>query len=201
MSDPNISQESPNKGVDNMKKQLELLDIHLKRLRPEFYSNLNEPLKMKEIMVLEERFNITLPADLKELYQWKNGQRDGCYESFVNNSMFLQLEEALATAQELTSMIGSDFEINNWWNENWIPIFHNGGGDCICYDMIGTFTDQQGQLIEFWHADNDRNVIFPNLYSLVEAINQFYEMKNPSDFDEFFTIDNAKMFYKSFRVE
>ena len=32
--------------------------------------------------------------------------------------------------------------IDNWWNENWIPIFHNGGGGHICYDMIGIFTDK-----------------------------------------------------------
>lgn len=188
-------------GVENMKNQLELLDIHLKRSRPEFYSRLNEPLKMEEIQVLEERFNITLPVDLKELYQWKNGQKNGCYESFVNNSMFLQLEEALDSAQELTSMIGSDFEAENWWNENWIPIFHNGGGDNICYDMGGTFTGQQGQLIEFWHADNDRNIIFPNLQCFIEAIINFYETKNLADFDEFFTVDNVKIFYKSFRVQ
>ena len=161
-----------------MEKQLKLLDIQLKRLRPDFYSSLNEPL------------------NIKELYQWKNGQKDGCYESFVNNSMFLQLEEALDTAQEFTSMIGSDFEI-----ENWIPIFHNGGGDRICYDMIGIFTDQPGQLIEFWHADNDRNVIFPSLNVFIEAINKFYEMKTPADYDQVFEIDNVKEFYKSYCVE
>lgn len=184
-----------------METKLKELDIHLKRLRPEYYSNLNEPLKMKEIQNLEERFNVKLPIDLKTLYKWKNGQKDRCYEAFVNNSMFLPLEEALDSATELASMIGSDFEVDNWWNENWIPIFHNGGGDSICYDMSGIFTGQQGQLLEFWHSDNDRNIIVPSLRCFFELINQFYEMKNPADWDEFFIIEHVTGFYKSFRVK
>jgi hypothetical protein len=32
----------------------------------------------------------------------------------VNNSMFIPLEEALEIAQELTGMIGTDFEMENW---------------------------------------------------------------------------------------
>lgn len=184
-----------------MKKQLELLDTYLRTARPDFYSKLNDPLKEDEIKALEERFNSELPDDLKALYQWKNGQKDECYNSFVNNSIFMPLEDAFDSAEELTSMIGSDFEVENWWNENWIPIFHNGGGDHICYDMGGTFTGQKGQLIEFWHADNDRNVIAPNLRSFVEAINQFYKAKEVEEFDEYFEIENIKDFPQRFYVE
>lgn len=185
----------------NMQKQLEILDKHLKLSRPDFYSKLNMPLKENEIQALEEQFSITLPADLKALYQWKNGQNDQCCDSFVNNSMFMPLEETLDAAKEMTEMIGFDFEIDNWWNENWIPLFHNGGGDHICYDMGGIFTGQKGQLIEFWHADNDRNVIAPDLKSFIEAINQFYETKPVMEFDEYFQVDNIKDFPKRFYLE
>lgn len=184
-----------------MQKQLEVLDSHLKVSRPDFYLKLNAPLKENEIKALEEGFNVTLPADLKALYQWKNGQNDKCYDSFVNNSMFMSLEEVLDTAKEMTEMIGSDFEIDNWWNENWLPIFHNGGGDHICYDMGGTFTGQRGQLIEFWHADNDRNIIALDLKSFIESINQFYGTKSVMDFDEYFEVDNIKNFPQKFYLE
>ncbi|WP_315120289.1 SMI1/KNR4 family protein [uncultured Clostridium sp.] len=184
-----------------MKEQLDILDNYLRAKRPDFYSMLNEPLKENQIKALEEKFNIILPKDLKELYQWKNGQRNDCYDSFVNNSMFIPLEEALNSGSELTSMIGYDFDIENWWNENWIPILHNGGGDYICYDIRGIFTGEQGQLIEFWHADNDRNIIAPNLKCFIEAINEFYETKEEKDFDEHFEIGNIKGFPKRFYVE
>jgi hypothetical protein len=75
------------------------------------------------------------------------------------------------------------------------------GGDHICYDTSGVFTGQKGQLIEFWHADNDRNVIAPNLKSFIEAINEFYKTKEIKDFDEYFEIENIKDFPKNFYVE
>ncbi|MEW9097094.1 MAG: SMI1/KNR4 family protein [Clostridiaceae bacterium] len=184
-----------------MKKQLDALDNYLREKRPDFYSMLNEPLKENQIKALEEKFNITLPKDLKELYQWKNGQRNDCCDSFVNNSMFMPLEEALDSGSEFTSMIGYDFDIENWWNENWIPILHNGGGDYICYDISGIFTGEQGQLIEFWHADNDRNIIAPNLQCFIEAINKFYETKKEKNLDEYFEIENIKDFPKRFYVD
>lgn len=187
--------------MNSMEKQLQILDSNLIKLRPDFYVNLNNPLKESEIKNLEEKFNVIIPDDLRKLYQWKNGQSNDCYNSLVNNSMFMPLEEALESAEEMTSMIGFDFDIDNWWNENWIPIFHNGGGDHICYDMRGIFTGQQGQLIEFWHSDNDRNVIAPNLKSFIEKINEFYTTREKSDFDEYFQIDDIKDFPKKFYVE
>lgn len=130
-----------------MKKQLDVLDNYLRAKRPDFYSMLNKPLKENQIQALEEKFNITLAKDLKELYQWKNGQRNDCY------------------------------------------------------DIRGIFTSEQGQLIEFWHADNDRNIIAPNLQCFIEAINEFYEAKEEKDFDEYFEIGNIKGFPKRFYVE
>lgn len=69
-----------------MQKQLEILDSHLRISRPDFYLKLNASLKENEIKTLGEKYNITIPDDLKRLYQWKNGQSSDCYDSFVNNS-------------------------------------------------------------------------------------------------------------------
>jgi len=97
-----------------MKTQLSLLDEHLKKNRPEFYVTLNSPLTENEIQSLEKKYNIVLPADLKLLYSWKNGQADNSFESFANNSTFMSLDNVLSSMALLTSMIGSDFEIENW---------------------------------------------------------------------------------------
>lgn len=171
-----------------IEKTLQELDVNIQKTRPEFYPNLGTSLSDEEIKELEEKYKVQLPENLKSLYQWKNGQADGCYEAFVNNSMFIPLDQALDTAQELTSMIGFDFEIDNWWNEKWIPIFHNGGGDYICYDTGGLFTGQAGQLIEFWHADNDRNVISPNLEVFIQTLNSYLNTISAANPDEFYSI-------------
>ncbi|MCC9062795.1 SMI1/KNR4 family protein [Flavobacterium piscisymbiosum] len=184
-----------------MNELIEKLDKQLARLRPEYYQELKPSLSDLEIQNLEVQYKIQLPDDLKTLYKWKNGQNQNCYESFVNNSMFLSLEDILSTAAELTSMIGSDFEIENWWNENWMPVFHNGGGDYICFDCEGTFTGNAGQVIEYWHADEDRNVIAPNLIAFISQIVKYYETTNSQDFDEYFEIDNVDNYPLVFSVQ
>ncbi|GAA5088752.1 hypothetical protein GCM10023210_12710 [Chryseobacterium ginsengisoli] len=184
-----------------MNETIEKLDKFLSTLRPEFYSELNDPLTDEELDNLENYYKVEIPKDLRTLYKWKNGQNMNCFDSFVNNSMFIPLNQALFDASELNPMIGTDFEIENWWNENWIPIFQNGGGDSICYDLYGVFTGQKDQLIEFWHADNDRNIIAETLESFLDKLINFYETKNKNDFDEYFNIENIEGFPKKFIVE
>ncbi|MFC0780208.1 SMI1/KNR4 family protein [Flavobacterium sp. HJSW_4] len=183
-----------------MESTLQKLDQNLSSLRPEFYESLKEPLKDTEIESLENRYNIVLPEDIKALYKWKNGQENSSFESFVNNSTFIALEESLDIASENTSMIGFDFEIENWWNAKWIPLFHNGGGDYICYDCEGTFTGNSGQIIEFWHADNDRVVIAPNLKAFLSQLNFYFENNKIEDFDEYFEVEKMQGYPKSFIV-
>lgn len=86
-----------------MESTLQILDQNLYSLRNEFYKSLNEPLTDKEIEILEKKYNIVLPEDLKALYKWKNRQKFNIYESFINNSMFIPLNEALDIASENTS--------------------------------------------------------------------------------------------------
>lgn len=117
-----------------MKNELKKLDIHLREKRPGYYRMFHHPLTENEILGLEKKYDIKLPNDLKELYKWKNGQQPGCFESFVNNSIFEALENVLSVNKEFTEMIGSDFEIENWWNGNWLPFFSDGGGSHVCYD-------------------------------------------------------------------
>lgn len=183
-----------------MKSEIDKLDTNLKKQRPEYYSKLQKSLTEQEISELEIAYNKAIPHDLKELYLWKNGQRQDCYEAFVNNSMFEPLEFVLSGNQEFTEMIGYDFEIENWWNENWLPIFTNGGGSYICYDLKGVFTGQKGQLVEYWKGDNDRPVIAPNLTDFLSILNQYYESTSKDDFDEYLDISEhitqwKKMFF------
>ena len=183
-----------------MKDELQALDVHLREKRPDYYKKLQKPLTDQEISKLEVQYRIALPVDLKTLYQWKNGQQQDCYETFVMNFMFEPLENVLEHNKELTSMIGYDFEIENWWNEHWLPIFSNGGGSYICYDLKGVFTGESGQLVEFWHADTDRNVIAPDLRTFMESLNKYYK-DTPVEHYKSFNITDKLPKPKAFIVE
>lgn len=184
-----------------MEEIIQKIDQYLQSSRPNLYSELNDPLNDSELNKLEEYYKIEIPKDLRTLYKWRNGQNPNCYDSFVNNSMFIPLHQALCDASELTAMIGYDFELENWWNENWIPIFQNGGGDNISYDLKGIFTEQKGQLVEFWHADNDRNVIAPTLEAFLAKLVHYYETTKAENFDSFFIIDKIPNYPKKFVIK
>lgn len=186
-----VKQQTVFKEMKHMKSLLPKFNACLKEKRPEYYSELQKPLTEVEINDLEVKYNKTLPSDLKDLYRWKNGQSQDCYEAFVNNSMFESLQSALSVNLEFTKMIGYDFEIENWWNENWLPIFSNGGGNYICYDIEGVFTGHKGQLIEYWKGDKDRPVIAQSLTDFLNSLNQYYEETSENHFDEFFDISDS----------
>jgi cell wall assembly regulator SMI1 len=181
--------------------QLQTLSSLLQTKRPEYYNQLNAPLTDADIDALEKKYQVQIPTNLRELYKWKNGQGDNCFEAFVNNSMFISLEEALETAMENNDMIGVDFDVEDWWNDKWIPIFHSGGGDYICYDCGGIFTGLHGQLIEFWHADSDRNIIAPSLDAFTESLIRYYQNTPKEAFDEFFEMEPIKGYPKRFSLE
>ncbi len=69
-------------------------------------ANLNE---------FEVRFGLKLPVALRELYRWRNGQEDGCYDSLQLNRMFTPLEDVADFKDMLDGMIGTDFKHEGWW--------------------------------------------------------------------------------------
>lgn len=79
-------------------------------------------------------------------------------------------------------------------------MFHNGGGDYICYDCEGTFTGNSEQIIEFWHADSDRNAIAPNLEVFLSQLNTYFERNSIEDFDEYFEVEKVEGYPKKFIV-
>lgn len=48
-----------------MENTLQELDIHLKRIRPDFYNSLQDSLGENAINKLEEKYNIQIPQDFK----------------------------------------------------------------------------------------------------------------------------------------
>lgn len=172
--------------MNQIESSIARLERALLAVRPEFFQTLNPGLSAMEIDRLASEHNAFLPADLRALYQWRNGQSDHGEDVFADNWLFATLEAALDTNAVLTPMIGSDFDVDNWWHSCWIPIFWNGGGDSLCYDTSGQFTGQKGQLIEFWHADNDRNVVAPSLAAYLDSISEYLETEIPSEDEEYF---------------
>jgi len=131
--------------------------------RPDYYAQLNSGADAEQLRLFESRFSITLPADLCQLYRWRNGQSAACSESFQGNRLFCSLEEIAEAKDLLDGMIASDFEDPRYWRRGWIPFLHNGGGSYLCVDLVAQDSGAPGQLIEFWKTDDDRPVKFQSI--------------------------------------
>lgn len=173
-----------------MEKELRKLDTLLKEKRPANYAQLNEPLTDEEIIALETAYQVRLPLDLKALYRWKNGQNLDVFSVLVNGSYFEPLEKVLSTTKEFTAKIGDEFYLVNQWSNNWLPIFCDGGGSRICYDLEGIFTGQQNQLVLYLNGYTERQVIAPSLQEFIGQVVQYYEDTPTTDYNPYFDISD-----------
>jgi cell wall assembly regulator SMI1 len=162
--------------MSDFKVALFRLDASLQKNNPAFYATLQAPLTDAEIQALEKKYDIAIPAELKDLYRWKNGQQmDTKTLGSLGHKIFLPLEEALLNRDELNDLttsaqIEDQFKIKNWWRVSWIPIFENGGGNYLCYDTEGTFTGTPNQIVGYYHRKNYRRAVSPNLTTFLETI-------------------------------
>jgi cell wall assembly regulator SMI1 len=136
------------------------LDAWLSEHRPEYYAHLLPGLTDSEWVAFEDSIGVMPPDSFRVLYQWRNGQQDD--QSFRGNQYWMSSAEVTSSKELMDSMIGYDFE-PGWWDRNWIPFLHNGGGSHLCVDVVGIDSGTAGQLVEFWNRDADRPVVAPSL--------------------------------------
>lgn len=104
------------------------LEGHLQHFRPALIRELHSGLTNDEITVMERRYKKILPAALKSLYRWHNGQDLSGTEAFVNGYYFFPLDKMLQLLQE-----GKSEDLKGCF-----PIFGNVSGSYpsyICYNM------------------------------------------------------------------
>jgi cell wall assembly regulator SMI1 len=58
----------------------------------------------------------------------------------------------------------------DWWNHCWFLFTHNRAGERLCLDFDPAPGGQLGQVIGFWHADTDRQVVTVSFESWLASI-------------------------------
>ena len=149
---------------------IERMDSWLRENRPGYYANLMPGLSANQLTEFETRFELDLPRVFHELYAWRNGQLNNEFASLQNNRMFSNLEAITNTKEMLDKMIGIDFDNPKWWRRGWIPFLSNGGGDLLCLDLTAEDGGTEGQLIAFWHDDEEREIEFNSMGEWLESL-------------------------------
>jgi cell wall assembly regulator SMI1 len=136
----------------------------------ELYKELNDPASEKDLESVTKQTKIKLPIAMHALWRWRNGASG--YGAFYQFNSFMDVSGALSSWQIMHDLI-PQFEDEdghkNWWRDGWLSFLENGGGDSIVLDTEGTFTGKKNQLVEFWHDDGPRTVLFPDLMTWAET--------------------------------
>ena len=138
--------------------------------RPDYLAGLQPGASEAKLNRFEARFGLKLPTAFRELYRWRNGQVDGCYDSLQMNRMFTPLEDVADVKDMFDGMIGTDFERDGWWRRGWVPFLSDGGGSHLCLDSTAEGGGEVGQLVAFWKADADRPVEYPSVKAWLEEL-------------------------------
>ena len=155
--------------MPSIERMIKRLNEDLKMYRAEYYPILNPPLTDDGITALEEKYRLKLPADLRALYQWKNGHgEEYASANFIDHYQFFSLDISLRVASELWEMFGSDVTPMSRWNKHWVPILMDGN-DFYCYDLEGGAAGDKGRIIRI-QDDSWRPVVASNLAAFLKNV-------------------------------
>ncbi|MDB9519514.1 SMI1/KNR4 family protein [Roseofilum reptotaenium CS-1145] len=112
--------------TDALDRIIKWLEIH----KPELAHSFQPGLSFDEIQAGEEKIGFKLPADIYELYQWRNGATLDCHFLVFPSMVFLPFDEAIESSMGWNTMVAEDEElyVNEEWylNEEWCaksPLF------------------------------------------------------------------------------
>jgi internalin A len=154
----------------------------------------NEPATVEEIQQIEEKMNLTLPADLKEWYLCNNGEKDVGFsilgfsflplnEMYSHWKVWDDLREEWNETEGYTSY--PDGYIKKMYiNKGWIPFSHDGGGNHIGMDLDPDIKGTDGQIINFGRDENDKFVIAPSLKDFLQLLIDICKMPEFSFVEE-----------------
>jgi cell wall assembly regulator SMI1 len=155
------------------------LDKWLAANRPDYYAGLAPGISEEEVAALEAQLGVGLPAGLRDLLKWRNGQVPRNFDSIYQNFSLMDADEIADTRQTNNDLLaGGDFDRLNWWDPQWVPFLTNGGGDNYCVDFAGSFGGVKGQILVWNHDYESRPIEYADfdhwLQTVVEACEQGY---------------------------
>jgi cell wall assembly regulator SMI1 len=120
-------------------------------------------------MAFERELGYNLPAGLRALYRWHDGQDPECDAGFQYDKKLMSLQDVRDVRRALCQLLeAGEFPEAHWWSKAWLPILDNGRGDHLCVDFEGTFSGIPGQVVLFYHDSDCRTIVAPSLEKWLE---------------------------------
>ncbi len=141
------------------KHPLDRLEKWLKRHRRRYHRALMPGAAAAVLDALSARIGGALPADLRRLLAWHNGQQEDYPGRFEQDWRLMSADEIAAARAEL------DADPEYGWSPRWLPFLDDDAGDYLFLD-----TGQPGDPVRaFWQDQSERPTVAPSLGAWLEA--------------------------------
>ncbi len=141
-----------------MKDLLRKLDRALRQSDPGLYGRMRVGASPGELDETERALGSPLPAAVRQLYAWRDGQSGkGTFPAHgrsVALGFFLPVAEALACRKRQL----------DWFEAGWLPLIDGGSGDYLCVDV------ESGGIVEFQHETGRRPLVFASPEAWLEEV-------------------------------
>ena len=159
-----------------MRDAIVRLDAWLRRYRPRYHAALCPGAADDDIARAERAAGVALPADLRALLAWRDGQRRDAGEGILYGYRLMSLDDVVSCMRAMNERLAAgELDLPGWWSPTWIPFLHNGAGDHICIDTGGCFGGRPGQVLEFWHDMESRTIVGPDAATWLAAVTASFE--------------------------
>lgn len=145
------------------------LDRWLQAYRPDYRAGLAPGASAADIDEIARRVDGELPALLRDLLTWCDGQRADNFGSLEFYWALMSAREIASTLDDMAWFVGQH-DIDGFWGPGWVPFLANGFGDYVCIDLEGGFGGIPGQILEHSHEDPVRYITHPSLEAWLETL-------------------------------
>lgn len=161
-----------------------LLEQAYQECQPDKLRGLNKPITPQELTEAQKKIGIRYPQEFLELVKIHNGSDNDA--SFFGAWNFEDVKSLAGTWEFLNDNLEDswgDFTEEDhqkvqagpgvkklWYNKRWIPVLNNSSGDSVCIDYDPAPGGKLGQVIIFWHDDNERKVVAPTFYDFFRTM-------------------------------
>ena len=157
-----MATKKPKATAEPLAKKLDRIDALLAAARPAAAKAMKAGASDAAIKRLAKAIGVaSLPDDVATFFRWHDGQATPASLREGDNRTPMSVADAI---EAWTFLSDPSEDVLQPWKKTWLPLFENGAGDHLCFDL------GKGSLVAYWHADEDRVVEHPGLAAWADDV-------------------------------
>ena len=155
--------------MSNIISLLDAINIEAKQLGFDPAANMHPGLTRDQIKEVSRRLPFELPADVIEIYHWRNGVRlegQHCEYRLFPRYCLRTIEESVQTTQLLISL-ADDPLIR--WRHSWFGLFEDLAGDCLACE-----TNRSGEFGRIFASESEIIPAFWSVETMLTSVLECY---------------------------